>query len=959
MMYPNATGTLVRSCIVANRVLQDFNFRSATSVQIMLEKNFMEWSAEAPPKVQKLPLEELDTDFKREFPPDVFGHEMDDSARVWKVYRAHATSHDDALLEGWNETINILLVFAGLFSAVVTAFLIESYKTLQFDNDAYVVTALHLLLAANNNGTAPAILPDPPSLAMTPSLEARWINGLWFMSLFLALAVSLLSILIKQWLREYKARNDASTQSLRHWARRRGFLFNALTSWRVAEFISVLPVLLHIALFLFLIGTVLFLWTLDKAIGISILIAGSALGIFYMVSIGIPLWKPECPTSTPVVNLIRLCQASLQIAIICALFRLCELYRKAYAIAEMRTQRGYVWLRSSAVSTFCELLMRRVAAIAGPTRAWLKLSRRVRVVDPETAGSSSATSPLPRTRRLHISMQLRRRCATLLASVRTLLPGLQKGPHQGDLSPADVLHSQVERLTRTRTDQNIILSHLSSCSDTLDAGALMWLINIVSDSDAVAVALQALGAIRPSSRTANLIRADSAVSRSATADAMFTRSPGERSAVEVARVARSLFFMGKTPPGNNSHEWPWLHRLQSAEYPDCDLLAVVTYARRDLIRSIDRTERDPRIFVASPTCTQTCMLILHRFGSAALGLLRYCALDSTDIDWDIIMVAASDDRKGEDFLPPAIVPSKGATALSVCAALVHRLMCDRFPSTETLGTTAIILAIMPLICRNGLDFDSSLARAGIVDVSDNNPLHAYDPYVSDFVPFFASTAFRQLDPSYKDLYRVLALLQFWTCRALDRGEYAEAQAALYALQIILDWMGHYKGRDYQRTCAALVLSFLHDRRDPAECIERLNLLLVHRHMHGDISSPTFWQTIAQYKGEYSLLRTVNAIANMLGHLQSVQPPGCPDLVDALFAEVSFLDLIFSDRVLDRIGMFTLFEVYTKLCPERLLRERQIVRMSRDSSALQRLRAMDNRYSDIFYTAYRTSPPSLY
>lgn len=57
------------------------------------------------------PPEELDTDFKRKYPPDKFGEEVADNARVWKVYRDEATEDDKTLLNAWNKTLDILLIF--------------------------------------------------------------------------------------------------------------------------------------------------------------------------------------------------------------------------------------------------------------------------------------------------------------------------------------------------------------------------------------------------------------------------------------------------------------------------------------------------------------------------------------------------------------------------------------------------------------------------------------------------------------------------------------------------------------------------------------------------------------------------------------------------------------------------------------------------------------------------------
>ncbi|EJD50460.1 hypothetical protein AURDEDRAFT_21558, partial [Auricularia subglabra TFB-10046 SS5] len=104
------------------------------------------------------------------------------------------------MLDGWNKTLDILLIFAGLFSAVSTAFIIESYKLLQVDNTDYIANALYLSLTRNT--TSPIDL-EPPGDNFKASGSSRWINGLWFSSLVLSLAVALLSILAKQWLEEY------------------------------------------------------------------------------------------------------------------------------------------------------------------------------------------------------------------------------------------------------------------------------------------------------------------------------------------------------------------------------------------------------------------------------------------------------------------------------------------------------------------------------------------------------------------------------------------------------------------------------------------------------------------------------------------------------------------------------------------------------------------------------------
>lgn len=65
--------------------------------------------------------EALDTEFKRRYPPDQFGKEMDDNARVWQVLRDEASAHDHSMLDEWNKTLDILLIFvsAGWIASTV------------------------------------------------------------------------------------------------------------------------------------------------------------------------------------------------------------------------------------------------------------------------------------------------------------------------------------------------------------------------------------------------------------------------------------------------------------------------------------------------------------------------------------------------------------------------------------------------------------------------------------------------------------------------------------------------------------------------------------------------------------------------------------------------------------------------------------------------------------------------
>ncbi|KAJ7792721.1 hypothetical protein B0H14DRAFT_3562485, partial [Mycena olivaceomarginata] len=73
--------------------------------------------------------------------PKQADHDELASAKLWAVYISEAEKYDKALVESWKSDMDGLLIFA-LFSASLTAFLIESYKTLSPDQGAMTIALL-------------------------------------------------------------------------------------------------------------------------------------------------------------------------------------------------------------------------------------------------------------------------------------------------------------------------------------------------------------------------------------------------------------------------------------------------------------------------------------------------------------------------------------------------------------------------------------------------------------------------------------------------------------------------------------------------------------------------------------------------------------------------------------------------------------------------------------------------
>ncbi|KAJ7587444.1 hypothetical protein C8J56DRAFT_720337, partial [Mycena floridula] len=196
-------------------------------------------------------------DYEEKYPPDPMGHEIKPNARVWKVYLDESESYDDDMLRSFRDTIDALLVFAALFSGVVTTLLIQTSQSLQ-PNYPQITTLLlreqiQILRAAGNISAINAI---PSSLDVMQQQQSDiWINGLFIASLSLSLATALLSVLVKQWLQAYSSLTQGSAMAR---ALIRQFRFTGLDQWKVPEIIGILPLILHASLAAFFIGLALF-----------------------------------------------------------------------------------------------------------------------------------------------------------------------------------------------------------------------------------------------------------------------------------------------------------------------------------------------------------------------------------------------------------------------------------------------------------------------------------------------------------------------------------------------------------------------------------------------------------------------------------------------------------------------------------------------------------------------------
>ncbi|PBK80971.1 hypothetical protein ARMGADRAFT_817839 [Armillaria gallica] len=241
-------------------------------------------------------------DYEQRFPEDKRYEELGPLARVWRTYLEECGAFDIEMLEGWRDGLDVLLVFAGLFSAVVTTFVVQTSQNLQVNYGQVTATLLFELIDVQRAAANGTLVNNVPCSDLTPfsdfhpTISDSLVNGLWFTSLSFSLTTALFAVLTKQWIHQYIAVPSGTPRDRCHV---RQFRYMGLEQWGVGFIIGLLPVLLSASLGIFLVGLVLFLTPLQvviaSVVGAITLISFAA----YFVSNFLPIMYPSCPYKTP------------------------------------------------------------------------------------------------------------------------------------------------------------------------------------------------------------------------------------------------------------------------------------------------------------------------------------------------------------------------------------------------------------------------------------------------------------------------------------------------------------------------------------------------------------------------------------------------------------------------------------------------------------------------------------
>jgi Family of unknown function (DUF6535) len=257
--------------------------------------------------------------------------DFDDSANpLWSLYEKEAKNRDEAQILTLKDDMDGVLIFvciyflsahcqpsndislkAGLFSAVLTAFVVPKIQNLQVDHAQqsafYQGQSVQILAQISQqiasigtqvplNITQPATFPT-----FYPSASDRRVNVYWLMSLVFSLSAAFLATLVQQWVRSYMRVFQRSSNPLKT-SRIRLFLFEGVELLPVVA--EAVPGLIHVSLFLFFMGLCDAMLNIDTTVGVTTVVPIVVCGFLYLYSVVAPLTNPKSSYRNPFSGLI-------------------------------------------------------------------------------------------------------------------------------------------------------------------------------------------------------------------------------------------------------------------------------------------------------------------------------------------------------------------------------------------------------------------------------------------------------------------------------------------------------------------------------------------------------------------------------------------------------------------------------------------------------------------------------
>ncbi|KAJ7080692.1 hypothetical protein C8R44DRAFT_992403 [Mycena epipterygia] len=193
----------------------------------------------------------------------------DKKTTFWNLYKTLADEHDKEIQQRYSTDLDTSLIFAGLFSAIDSAFIIQIQPQVQLNN---------------------------------PPVKILVASSLLYISLGSTLLAAVLAVLGKQWLMYYSAAGDRGTIEARGLERQRKF--DGLRKWKFDTIMQMFPLLLQLGLLLFATALSVYLWTVHISLAIIVLSFTSFGFISYIFLLISAAVSPDSPFQTPLTRFV-------------------------------------------------------------------------------------------------------------------------------------------------------------------------------------------------------------------------------------------------------------------------------------------------------------------------------------------------------------------------------------------------------------------------------------------------------------------------------------------------------------------------------------------------------------------------------------------------------------------------------------------------------------------------------
>ncbi|KAI0652777.1 hypothetical protein C8Q79DRAFT_923124 [Trametes meyenii] len=220
------------------------------------------------------------------------------TSEAWSECADILRDRDRDLVNAWADQADGLVTFAALFSGVITAFILETYKNLSPDPSVLTLDVLLQILAHIDENSTQVVSSSKPyhPPPFHPALSDILQNAFLFASLICSLLAAGMGIFYKEWTREYTLDLPKDAHEC---ARVRQYRHEGMKRWNMRTVISAISIFLQLGVAFFIGAIVLFVWTLHPVLRLVIAIFVSMWSAFWFGTAFISVGYGNAPFKAP------------------------------------------------------------------------------------------------------------------------------------------------------------------------------------------------------------------------------------------------------------------------------------------------------------------------------------------------------------------------------------------------------------------------------------------------------------------------------------------------------------------------------------------------------------------------------------------------------------------------------------------------------------------------------------